>query len=364
MRLVVFGSGHPFRGGIARTTTELVRVLEGRGHDVLFLTPSRQYPKWLYPGPSDKDPGACPRLECSEAVLDPLNPFSWPAGKRRALAAGADAWIVPYWTWAWAGWWRYLLHGRRPIALAVAHNPADHDAGPVRRLAARSVLARCQAIFTHARALEAGLARAYPGVSTASHPLPPTTVARLPGKSDSRAGLNLPPDRRVALFMGLIRPYKGVDLLIDAMAQLADDSDWVLLVAGEPWGELGPAIQDQVQRLALEDRVRLMLQWVPETEVPQLLAAADLVVAALPGRFAVGCRSNGPGRRGARSQHRGGWPAGSRPARCERIPGAAWLRGRSRPGAGGARWPVPREVGRRCEGETGPVHVGRLRGGD
>ena len=56
------------------------------------------------------------------------------------------------------------------------------------------------------------------------------------------------------------------------------ESGWVLLVAGEPWGDLGTTVSDQVRRLGLEERVRLMLQWVPEGKVPQLMAAADLVV--------------------------------------------------------------------------------------
>ena len=108
MRLTVFGSGHPFRGGVARATTDLVGSLEARGHEMLFLTPRRQYPGWLYPGGDDRDPDACPRLDCAEAILDPLQPLSWPRARRRALDHRSDAWIVPYWTWAWAGLWRWL----------------------------------------------------------------------------------------------------------------------------------------------------------------------------------------------------------------------------------------------------------------
>jgi glycosyltransferase involved in cell wall biosynthesis len=82
----------------------------------------------------------------------------------------------------------------------------------------------------------------------------------------------------VALFLGLIRPYKGVDLLLEAMARQLLGCDWLLVVAGEPWGELGSALQRQVRDLGIEDRVRLRLGWVPEPEVPPLLAAADVVV--------------------------------------------------------------------------------------
>jgi glycosyltransferase involved in cell wall biosynthesis len=278
MRLTVFGSGHPYRGGIARTTTDLVHVLEKRGHDMLFLTPRRQYPKWLFPGANDRDPDACRRLDCAESMLDPLQPISWPGSKRRALAHEAEVWIMPYWTWAWAGLWRWLLRGRRPPVVAVAHNPADHGAGHLQRSAARSVLRRCDAVFTHARILEEQLEVAYPGVPMASHPLPPPEIGELPPREEARRQLDISANRKVALFLGLIRSYKGIDLLLEAVARQPAGRAWLLLVAGEPWGNLGPTLGQQVRDLGIEDRVRLRLGWVPEAEVPVLLAAADLVV--------------------------------------------------------------------------------------
>ncbi len=278
MRLTVFGPGHPYRGGIARTTTDLVDVLETRGHDVLFLTPRRQYPKWLFPGADDRDPDACRRLACAEVMLDPLQPLSWPGSKRRALDHEAEAWILPYWTWAWAGLWRWLLRGRRPPVVAVAHNPADHGAGRLQRSAARSVLRRCDAVFTHARILEEELTAAYAGVPTASHPLPPPEIGELPPQEEARRQLEIPADRKVALFLGLIRSYKGVDLLLEAIARQPADRNWLLVVAGEPWEDRGPALEQQVRTLGIEDRVRLRLGWVPESDVPTLLAAADVVV--------------------------------------------------------------------------------------
>jgi len=278
MRLTVFGSGHPYRGGIARTTTDLVHALEARGHDMIFLTPRRQYPKWLFPGANDRDPDACRRLDCAEAVLDPLQPLSWSGSRRRALEHGADAWILPYWTWAWSGLWRWLLRGRRPPVVVVAHNTADHGAGHLQRAAARSVLRRCDAVFTHARVLEEKLVTAYPGVLRASHPLPPPELGDLPSREEARGRLEIPAGRKVALFLGLIRSYKGVDLLLEAISRQPVDGNWLLVVAGEPWEDLGSVLGQRVRALGIEDRVRLRLGWVPEPEVPLLLAAADLVV--------------------------------------------------------------------------------------
>ena len=279
MRLTIFGPGHPFRGGIARATTELAGALGDRGHEVLFLTPRRQYPKWLYPGGSDRDPEACRSLDCAVAVLDPFNPVGWRTARRRALEHRADAWIVPYWTWAWAGlWWSLLRAASRPPTVAVVHNPVDHDAHLWQRAAARRVLGRSQALFTHARVLAAELERAYPSTPVGYHCLPAVVNPVELERDEARRELGLPGDRRVALFLGLIRPYKGVELLLEAVAALGKGSDWLVMIAGEPWGELGGLLQKQVRELDLEGRVRLDLRWVPESRVSTLLAAADLLV--------------------------------------------------------------------------------------
>ena len=279
LRLTVLGPGHPFRGGIARATTALVLALRGRGHQVRFLTPRRQYPSWLYPGASDLDPDACAQVDGAEAVLDPLVPSSWRAARERAIEHGSDAWILPYWTWAWAGlWWTLLRSATRPPAVAVVHNPADHDARPWQRLAARLVLGRCEGLFTHARALADELERSFPSRPVSHHPLPAVAPAEIPDRAVARERLDLPAERRVAVFLGLIRPYKGVDLLLEAVAGLPESSDWLVLVAGEPWGRLGEQLTRQVASLGLEDRVRLDLRWIPELETATLLAVADLVV--------------------------------------------------------------------------------------
>lgn len=257
----------------------MVRALRERGHDVAFFSARRQYPPALYPGGDDRDPAACPPLPGARRCLDPFAPWSWRSTRTEAGALGAVAWLVPYWTWAWAGWWSFLLHGHlRPPAVAVVHNPADHQARALQRLAARMVLGRCQGLFTHAEALAGVLRRDYPGVPVSAHPLASAVSPPKPAREAARETLGLAPGRRVALFLGLIRPYKGVDLLVRAMARLPLDSDWQLVVAGEPWGGLGDELSRQVADAGLGDRVRLLLGWVPEERVATLLAAADVVV--------------------------------------------------------------------------------------
>ncbi|RLE23462.1 MAG: glycosyl transferase, partial [Acidobacteria bacterium] len=291
MRLTVFGPGFPFRGGIATTTTALVQALEERGHQVLFLTPTRQYPRWLYPGADERDPEACPQIDGALALFAPFEPWTWPRSRRQALNFGADAWVIPYWTWAWAPFWRFLLQGvtaggsgprrgaARPPAIAVVHNLHDHGAGAVRRWVAPRVLSRCQGFLTHAEVLRTALQGTFPEVPSVAHPLPAVASQRpIPEREASRRHMDIGPDERLALFLGLIRPYKGVDILLEAFARLPESSRWRLVVAGEPWGGLGEALSAQVEALGLGNRVELKFGWAPEAEVDQLLSAADLLV--------------------------------------------------------------------------------------
>ncbi len=293
MRLTVFGPGFPLRGGIATTTSALVRALEERGHQVLFLTPTRQYPWWLYPGADERDPGACPQIAGAQALFAPSEPWTWPRARRQALDFDADAWIIPYWTWVWAPFWRYLLRGvpagvsdqgrgagsERPPAIAVVHNLHDHGAGAIRRWVAPRVLIRCQGFLTHAEVLRAALQKAFPGVPLVAYPLPAVPAEKpMPDKEAARRQRDICPEERLALFLGLIRPYKGVDVLLEAFARLPENSRWRLVVAGEPWGGLNEALTAQVKALHLGNRVRLEFGWVPEAEIDQLLSAADLLV--------------------------------------------------------------------------------------
>ncbi len=284
-RIALVGPSWPFRGGIARTTTHLAATLDEREELARFVVPVRQYPAWLYPGGGDRDPAACVRVAAAEPRFGVLEPWTW-WGTRRALRrSGADAVAVPYWTWAWAPMLSFLLRGPTPPAVAIVHNPADHDSGRLHRFAARRVLARCRGFLCHAASVAEVLARELPGRPVAVHPLP----ADRPSAADrdaARTALGLSSDAVAVLCFGLIRPYKGIDVLLDAVRALPAGSPVVLLLAGEPWGDEGDRIRAALADPALSGRVRARLEWVPEQEAAVWFAAAD--AAVLPYRAATG----------------------------------------------------------------------------
>lgn len=284
-RLALIGPSWPFRGGIARTTTELAAALDGRGTLAAFLTPRRQYPRWLYPGGSDRDPAACLRLDTAQPCFGVLEPWTWMGLLRRVRASAPSALVLPYWTWAWAPLYLALLRRARVPAVAVVHNAADHDAGSSQRRAAQAVLRRCQGYVCHAGEVAEALRRRFPGRPLSVYPLPAMSGS-CAERDAARRQLGVPEGTTAALCFGLIRPYKGVEVLLEALQMLPEDLPLVVLLAGEPWGEAGLAVTERLRDPALARRVRSHLGWVAEEEVAWWVAAAD--VAVLPYRRATG----------------------------------------------------------------------------
>ena len=87
-----------------------------------------------------------------------------------------------------------------------------------------------------------------------------------------------PPSGRTILFFGLIREYKGLDVLLRALAEVPDAR---LVVAGDPLDPVEP-LQRLAAGLGLADRVEWRLGFLPDEQIPPLMAEATLV--ALPYR--------------------------------------------------------------------------------
>lgn len=284
-RLALIGPSWPVRGGIARTTTALAQALARRDTLSAFLVPTRQYPRWLYPGSRDTDAAACPRLNAARALFAVLEPWTWLRLLRELRAARPDAIVLPYWTWAWAPFERAVLAAHIAPAMAVVHNASDHDAGWVARGAARSVLGRCNAFLCHAQAVRDDLQIMFGEIPALVHPIPNIGTVEV-DRTRARARFELRESDVAVLCFGLIRPYKGVDVLLEAFARGPAERGMTLLLAGEPWGKLGESIAERIARPDLVGRVKARLQWIPEDEAGDWFGAAD--VAVLPYRSATG----------------------------------------------------------------------------
>jgi glycosyltransferase involved in cell wall biosynthesis len=268
VRIVFTGPLPPLPGGISQHGAQLVRALAAEGHEVQAISWRAQYPRLLYRG-QRVDPNATP-FPGARHQMAWYDPGSWWRAGRAAHAA--DLLVLPWVTPVQAPAWRVLLAAARPTpAVAIVHNPIPHEQRPFDRALTRAVLGRLRGAVVHAQASVAPLGAIVPGLPVAAVPHPPNLevpVAELPPA---------PPYR--LLFFGLVRPYKGLDIAIDALAKLvARGVDAELVVAGEFWGPVEPW-RRQVESAGLGERVRLRPGYVPDAEVGGLLAATHLVVA-------------------------------------------------------------------------------------
>lgn len=278
---VLIGPSHPFRGGVAHHTTLLYRHLAAR-HPVTFYTFRRQYPAWLFPGRSDRDPSAEPLREPGvEAVLDSLDPRTWVDVYRRIRRARPTLVIVPWWTSFWTPhvWGLAMLLRRLPETrtLAICHNVVDHEARPWSRACARLALGRADHCLVHSAEDAARLRALVPTarITVGFHPRYEFARAGLVEPAEARARLGL--SGETILFFGFVRPYKGLVHLLEAMPRIRAERPVTLLVVGEFWD--GTARFDaRVRALGLEQAVHVVDRYVPNEEVGLYFAAADLVV--------------------------------------------------------------------------------------
>ncbi|HEY1250253.1 MAG TPA: glycosyltransferase [Thermoanaerobaculia bacterium] len=279
-RVAILGPSPPDRGGIARETRLLVEELSRRTDvSVRWLTFSRPYPSWLDPRRFDRDP-ALP-ASGAEPVLDYRSPLSWRRTAEAVAAAGAEVLLVPWWTAFWALPLRAVLRRVRRLApgtsrVLLCHNVEEHEGGGFRRFLSLGALSAADAFACQSETDRELLARRAPGRPACVLPHP---VARASGDSVSReqARARLGVDGPLVLFLGLVRRYKGVDLLLDAAPEIARRTGARIAIVGEVFADA----RDTMRRVAaspVRDRLIVHDAYVPEETMDAWLAACDAVV--------------------------------------------------------------------------------------
>jgi D-inositol-3-phosphate glycosyltransferase len=282
MRCTIVGPTHPYKGGVAQHTTTLAHRLAASGADVDLVSWSAQYPAALYPGVQRVATPEIPVFPHTRHLLAWYRPDSWwRLGRSLRTTPGgllvlvlATPVQIPAYLGIIAAIGRRWAPDQRPTITVVCHNVLPHEPRPGDRALTKALLARCDVVLTHTEE-QAALARELGAVEVRTAELPPhgpgTAIRPSDGEDHAtprnQGGGGL-------LFFGFIRPYKGVDVLLRAVAQVPDVR---LVVAGEVWsGE--DRLRALVGDLGLGDRVDLRLAYLPNDELDALLRDADALV--------------------------------------------------------------------------------------
>lgn len=277
-RLSLVAPVRPWRGGIAQHATMLHRELRSKC-SLQTLSFSELYPRLLYPGGGQREAGGWDRVEEEVAYeLSPRRPSTWRAAVRAIERHRPGAVVIAWWSCFMAPMTWHLaraLRRRGLRAVFLCHNVLDHEEAGWRRALARRTLGAGSAFVLQSESERRRLLALLPGARTAVYPHPVFTQFPPPSAvPPRRAALEL-------LFFGFVRPYKGLDVLVEAMGLLGDE-DVALTVAGEWW------IHDPqlLARLRAFPGVEVLPRYVGPEEAAGLFTRADAVV--LPYRDATG----------------------------------------------------------------------------
>lgn len=286
-RIALLGPSPPDRGGIARETALLARELAPRTSSLTYLTFVRPYPRWLDPRRFDRSPDAPTGPSEGRPMLDYLSPRSW---RRTALAIALqepDALIAPWWTSFWGMPLRAVMRnvGRlapRTARVLLCHNVEDHEATLLGRFLAQGAFLAADSFVVHGAEDARRLNARAPGRPIAVLPHP-VVASPLPDRTRARRDLGI--EDPLVLFLGLVRRYKGVDVLLDAAPAIVRGSGARIAVVGEVFPEAR-----ELERRWRAGPVRESILWrdeyVSEEEMARWLAACDVVV--LPYRYVSG----------------------------------------------------------------------------
>ena len=287
MRIAILGTAHPYRGGLAAFNERLAEACLEAGHTVEVVTYTLQYPGFLFPGESQTDERPAPRGYRVTRKLNSVNPVSYLSTGRYLLGLRPDLIICKFWLpFMGPALGTALRVGRRGGAhvVSIVDNIIPHERRPGDRPFARYFAGAVDDFVVMSRSVEsdmAGFADTRQRVVFHPHPIYDNF-----GDPAPRAGacerLGLDPALRYLLFFGFIRDYKGLDLLLDAVALLRAEAPELmgatrLIVAGEYYGNR-EAYAAQIERLGIGEGLVLHTDFIANEAVRDYFSVAELVV--------------------------------------------------------------------------------------
>ena len=284
MNIVILGTAYPFRGGLATFNERLARQLQAEGHTVEVITFTLQYPSFLFPGKTQYSTEKAPAdLRISQQVHS-CNPFNWIKVGRRIRKMQPDMLITCYWMAFFAPCYgmiqRIVQRNGKTRCIALVHNMIPHEP---------SILDKLFAPFfvRHTDGFVALSESVVQDINCFDHGTKPKTSYPHPiydhygepmSKEEACQALHLNPENQYMLFFGLVRAYKGLDLLLDAFGKVKDQlPNLQLIIAGEFY-EDEDKYRAQIANNGLTDRVIIKNEFIADADLRKYFGAADLIV--------------------------------------------------------------------------------------
>jgi D-inositol-3-phosphate glycosyltransferase len=281
LKIFIIGPAYPLRGGPAQFNENLCTELVKAGHDARIISYSLQYPSFLFPGSSQLEQGGkAPQGISIYTLINSINPLSWKRTSDFIRKEKPDFILFRFWLPFFGpalGTIARLVKKHTKV-LALTDNVIPHEKRPGDKALTRYFINGCDGFITMSHSVLNDLSAFTdnPHKVYSPHPMYETYGAAI-SKAEARRHLGLDDSDRIVLFFGLIRKYKGLDLLLEALADPDVKREKIkLLIGGEFYEDKAPYMQ-LIEELGLLDSVILHDKFIPNSEVHNYFCAADLV---------------------------------------------------------------------------------------
>ena len=279
-RYVILSPANPLRGGIASSSERLAEEIRDQGHEVDIVSFKKQYPDLLFPGKTQFTSDPPPKDIRIHSWIHSTNPFNWRAVANKIADLNPDYVIVRYWI-PFMGpslgtICKIVKKSTGAKIVCLADNLIPHEQTPVDTILTRNFLKHIDSMVVMSKSVGQDLRKFSDTIpyTFVPHPIY-DNYGEKADRNDALDHLGLDHSKQYILFFGFIRAYKGLDILIDAYEAL-NDPNVELVVAGEFYAD-EKVYKDDVSNRGLSDRIHFYSEYIPNEQVADFFAAADIV---------------------------------------------------------------------------------------
>lgn len=285
LKVVIIGPAYPLRGGGMATFNErLARQFISQGFNTSIYTFSLQYPSFLFPGKTQYSNEAVPKDLNIKVRINSILPTNWICVGNELRKQKPDIVVVRYWL-PFMGpclgtILRLVKKNKHTKIVCIADNIIPHEKRKGDKLFTKYFLKPVDEVIVMSEnvMLDLNTFDASKPVQLIQHPLYDNFGDKI-SKEIARKNIGIATDKKIILFFGFIRKYKGLDILLDALAILNANgkNNFKVLIAGEFYEDRKP-FDEQIDRLELKDMLILKTDFIPDSEVRNYFCAAEMVI--------------------------------------------------------------------------------------
>lgn len=279
-KIILIGPVYPYKGGISHYTGQMYKALV-KSHDVEMISYKMQYPKLLFKKEQRDYANDSFKIDSAKYMINTANPVNIIKTARYIKSQKPDMVIIQWWHPYFAPCYKLLqmFMGKQNLVF-VCHNVFPHERFPLDKMLTKLVLAKGTHFIVHAEKEAKELSKIKENASYKVTPHPTYEMFQLQQmtKEQARKQLKMENEKKVLLFFGFVREYKGLKHLLRAMPYIMSRLENVELMVVGDFGENRQEYMDIIDELNIKDNIRLIDGYIPDQEVQQYFTASDLVV--------------------------------------------------------------------------------------